>query len=258
MKMTASGGTDGANIVLFWPDNLPEDADRALRDDPIPLIERLRDEGKLIWFPCDGDGGYTVGIFVGCEVPDYLRALCRAEETYPLLLARGAGYFGGMEYIFKHDDRLLRGAPHMCEKILIPEGAYSGGVWRTDVPKSAYKSWLEREVGPGAKRFWDIYRFCIAYSVTGLIVLTITFCFATWVFWFCILALESTLVVVAVAMSRTNRYRAVARARREYKDVSLLCRSLAATQRAGKCRICLISAETGFRLPSHQASRALS
>lgn len=49
MKITASGGTDVANIVLFWPVNLPEDADAALNDDPISLIERMRGEGKLIW-----------------------------------------------------------------------------------------------------------------------------------------------------------------------------------------------------------------
>ena len=50
MKITASGGTDAGNIVLFWPDNLPDDADAALRDDPITLVENLRNEGKLIWF----------------------------------------------------------------------------------------------------------------------------------------------------------------------------------------------------------------
>ena len=40
MKITASGGTDGANIVLFWPDNLPDDADARLNDDPVRVSGR--------------------------------------------------------------------------------------------------------------------------------------------------------------------------------------------------------------------------
>ncbi len=125
MKITASGGTDGANKVLFWPENLPEGADEVLRNDPVGLIERLRDEGKLIWFLCDGDGGYSVAVFVGSPAPDRLLSLCKDEENSPRLVVCGDGYFGGMEYMFKNEGSLLNWTVGMIEKMQIPEGTYS-------------------------------------------------------------------------------------------------------------------------------------
>lgn len=101
MKITASGGTDVAGIVLFWPDNLPAVADFALRDNPVALIETLQEQGKLIRFPCDGDGGYTLAVFVREDIPDELRSCCEDEVQIPVLTVRGVGYFGGMEYMFK-------------------------------------------------------------------------------------------------------------------------------------------------------------
>ena len=65
MKLTASGGTDAANIVLFWPDNLPDDADATLKGDPVDLVDQLQKDGKLVWFPCLSDGGYTVATWPG-------------------------------------------------------------------------------------------------------------------------------------------------------------------------------------------------
>src|SRR5581483_9816022 len=124
MKLTATGGTDGASIVLFWPENLPEDADTILQDDPVSLIERMRDEGKLVWFPCEGDGTYTLAIYVRTELPAELQSVLKDEEKYPHLAVRGVGYFGGMEYVFKRDSSFLDKYPHMCEKVEIPPGEY--------------------------------------------------------------------------------------------------------------------------------------
>jgi hypothetical protein len=213
MKVTASGGTDGANIVLFWPDNLPENADATLKDDPIALVEKLRDEGKLIWFPCDGDGCYTVGIFVRSEVPGELLAICRDETRYPTLVVSGAGYFGGLEYIFKRDSSLLHKYPHMCEPVTIPEGNYSARVFRTDIPQRLYGEWLVKQAGAWAKRLWDTYRIIVGCCVAGVFASLITFFFASRNVWLAIVALTAALIVSAVAMSRTKWYRVVANAR---------------------------------------------
>jgi hypothetical protein len=212
-KITASGGTDGANMVLFWPDNLPDDADAILESDPIALVENLRDQGKLIWFLCDGDGGYTVAIFVRSVVPDDLIAHCGDEERIPSLVVRGVGYFGGMEYMFKHDSSFLKKHPNMGEQVKIPEGTYSARVYRTAISETFYESWLLTQAGVGAKRFWDIHGTIAACAIASIFASLIAFFFVAWTVWFCILAIASILVFGAVAMSRTEKYKRVARAR---------------------------------------------
>jgi hypothetical protein len=213
MKITARGATDAANIVLFWPENLPDEGDAMLASDPIALVESLRDQGKLIWFLCDGDGEYTVAIFVRSLVPEDLMVHCRDEERIPVLAVRGVGYFGGMEYMFKQYPKLLTKYPAMCEQVLTPEGTYAARVYRTEVPESLYESWLAAQAGVGAKRLWDIHGVIAAGAVASVFAMFLAFFFVPWTVWFCILAIASALVVCAVAISHTNWYKLVARAR---------------------------------------------
>ena len=63
MKITARGGTDAASIGLFWPENLPDGADAVLWSNHLALVEELRDQGKLLSFPCDADGDNSEGHF---------------------------------------------------------------------------------------------------------------------------------------------------------------------------------------------------
>jgi hypothetical protein len=218
VKITARGGTDGATMVLYWPDNLPDDADTQLKDDPMALIEKLRDEGKLILFPCDGDGQYTLAVFVGGQVSDELQEFCKEEERYPSLIVRGDGYFGGAEYMFKHNDTLRIAFPHMSEKVVMPAGTYAARVWRTNVPESVYHTWLVREAGPGAKRLRDLHRGIATCAVVGVLLALVTLLFVPWAVWFCIAGAAIALVVVAVALSRTPAYQAVAKAQRHYEE----------------------------------------
>ncbi|MCE9530014.1 MAG: hypothetical protein K8T89_02565 [Planctomycetes bacterium] len=217
MKITASGGTDGANIVLFWPDNLPEDADAALQNEPITLVEALRAQGKLIWFLCEGDGGYTVAIYVQRQVPENLMALCRDEEQIPNLLVRGTGYFGGMEYMFKRDSSFLTKYPQMCEQVRIPEGNYSARVYRTESRETLYNSWILTQAGAAAKRISDLHGVITACAVVGVFASVITLFVASLTIWYCITALAAIFVFVAVAMSRTESYRAVAKAKEAFE-----------------------------------------
>jgi hypothetical protein len=216
MKITARGGTDGANIVLFWPDNLPDDADDCLERDPIAMFERLRNDGKLIWFLCDSDGEYSVAIFLHCAVPDGLVPYCKDEEHIPVLTVRGVAYFGGMEYMFKLDRRLLGKHLSMCEEVVIPDGTYSARVYRTDVPESVYDSWLVSHAGASAKRLWDMHGTIAACAVVSVVATLIAFFGVSWSVWFWFAAIASTLVASAALMSRTHWYKSVDKAQAEY------------------------------------------
>ena len=140
MIIHAKGGTDCGNIVLFWPDNLPDDADIKQRKGDIEAFDQLQEEGKMIWFLAEGDGGFNVSIFIDEAVPDYLREFCGDEDHYPILLANGDAFFGGMEFLTKTNLDNLQQHPYMCEKVEIPEGKYKAWVYRTNVSSTFEKT----------------------------------------------------------------------------------------------------------------------
>jgi hypothetical protein len=212
MKITASGGTDGANIVLFWPDNLPENADALLADDPITLVENLRSEGKLIWFLCDGDGGYTVAIYVRSKVPEELLALCTDREEIPALVVRGRGWFGDMEYMFKSDSSFHEKYPGMIEQVEIPEGTYRAQVYRTHILDATYDAWMLDQAGTAATRFWRFHGNIAACAVVSVLATVITFFIVSWTVWFCILGTSAIFALCASIMTWSERYKRAARA----------------------------------------------
>jgi hypothetical protein len=222
MKFHARGGTDGAIVVLFWPANMPDDADQLLQTKPISLIESLHGQGKLIWFPCDADGAYALAIFVRCPIPDELFMYCRNEELISALIVKGEGYFGGGEYMCKDAFALLKRYPTMCEKVFISEGTYSARVYCTDVPESIYESWLIDHAGARAKRLWDLHGTIAALAVVSVIGSLLAFATASWMIRIIIWTIAFTLVGAAVGMSRTKWYKKVARAqdtfRKSYPD----------------------------------------
>jgi hypothetical protein len=216
MKITASGGTDAANIVLFWPDNLPADADVVLKNDPIALVKKLEDEGKIVWFPCGSDGSYSIAIYVRSEVPEDLIVYCKNEEKIPSLIVHGNGFFSGMEYMFKNNPGLAEKYAGMCEQVQIPDGNYSARVYCTEVPETLYDSWLSKHAGAGAKRLWKIHGIIVAFSVVGVLASLVAFFAVTWTVWFYILAIAATLVLSAVGMSHTDWYKTVSKARNAF------------------------------------------
>jgi hypothetical protein len=217
VKAIASGGTDAASMVLFWPDNLPYETDDELKKDPIAFVEELRDQGKLIWFPCDGDGGYTVAIYEAGQVPEYLKEYCKTEEHIPGVVVKGEGYFGGMEYIFKLDSSFRDKYPHMCGRVELPQGTYSARIYSTDVPETTYKSWLLKEAGVKGKRYADVHGGIAACAVAGVLVSFIAAFVATRTVLFCIGAVAIAFIGAAVAMSYTKQYKSVAQAKDGFK-----------------------------------------
>lgn len=218
MKITASGGTDGASIVLFWPNHLPDDFDETSQDDPLPIIEGLRDEGKLIWFPCDGDGTYRVSIFVRTPLPDTLQAVCKQEECIPLLAVKGEGFFGGLEYVFKTDRTLVEKYPSMLQPVAIPEGAYAATVYRTDVPDAVYETWLEDRAGRGAKRLWYVNTWLAAAAVIGALATVVGACVLSWAAWYWVAEFAALSALAAIGLHRTPACQAVRQAKAEYEE----------------------------------------
>ena len=156
MKITASGGTDVATLVVFWPENLPHDTQKRLEDDWLGFIEQMRTEGKLISFPCDSDGEYLVSIFVHIPIPDDLLALCIGEEKYPTLIVQGAGYFDGGEYLFGNAQERPKG---ITANVSIPPGTYTATVYQVDYAEDFHDEWLLTHAGPTAMSVWNFQDF---------------------------------------------------------------------------------------------------
>jgi hypothetical protein len=219
MRLRAEGGTDGATIVLFWPDTLPDDADRQLQDGPIELFEQLDAEGKLIYFPCDGDGHYFLSVFVGEDLPPDLEAACKEHKRYPTLTAAGEGYFGGGECAFKRDDAFLRKYPHQAGKLTIPAGKYAATVYQKVAGRNAYAKWSRDRVGPAGKRVERRHNVLFRAACTAVLATLVGLCAFPWVVKGIVAALAAALVVSVVLVRRTASYKAAAAAWNEFANV---------------------------------------
>src|SRR5687768_15704805 len=129
MKWSATGNTDTANIVLFWPESLPADFQRRFDTEPAGLVEELQAAGKLIWFPCDANGEHSLGLFVDEPVPDGLLNYCTLAGKVETLQVAGGGWFGGMEAMFRDDRSYLDRHPRKCSAVQIPAGEYFAEVF---------------------------------------------------------------------------------------------------------------------------------
>ena len=87
---------------------MPENADASIKSDVdggFTLVEELHREGKLIWFPCDGDISCDVTVYVNEPIPEALAKFCHADpdwaqlNNYRRLLVKGDGVFGGIRRI---------------------------------------------------------------------------------------------------------------------------------------------------------------
>jgi hypothetical protein len=209
MRLDAAGGTDGATMVLFWPDNLPEDADAALADDPMTLIERLDAEGKLVHLPCAGDGGYRISVFVREELPPDLAAVCREDRRYPRLTVAGDGYFGGGESLFKRDASFLQKYPHMAEKLAVPAGTYAATVYQTDVPRGMSRRWLRDRVDARARLVERSYEVLWPASLLAALATLVGFVFVSRTMGLVSLGVTAALICATVVVSRSASWRRV-------------------------------------------------
>ena len=217
MKLTATGGTDGANIVLYWPDHLPDDADARLKDDPAELLEQLERDGKLVQFPCDGDGAYSLAVFVGEPPPAELMRYCKEAKRYDRLDLAGDGYFGGAEYVCKRDCAFREKYPQMSTRLPIPQGSYAATVSETELPDELEDAWVRDHAGPAAARLSSLMGVLLGGVVVCAIAALVGLKVMSWTAWFAVAAAGLALAASAWAVSRTPGYRAVAAAREEFE-----------------------------------------
>jgi hypothetical protein len=217
MKLTATGGTDGANIVLYWPDHLPDDADARLKADPVELLDQLERDGKLVQFPCDSDGAYSLTVFVGEAPPADLMRYCKEAKRYERLAVTGDGYFGGAEYVCKRDCAFREKYPHMSTKVSIPAATYAATVYEVELPDELEAQWIRDHAGAAAVRMSNAMGLlaggvvlCVIAALVGLKVMS-------WTVWACVAAAGLALAAAAWAVSRMPGYRAVAEAQRAFE-----------------------------------------
>lgn len=206
-QYSGSGGTDGANMVMFWPANLPEEADTMLVNDPLSFAETMREEGRVLWFPCDGDGDFSVSVYVDEDPPMQLNAFLGEEENYPDVHVKGLTYFGGLEYMYREQNPLHEEFPHMCGHLRIPDGLYQGNVYRTDIPPAFSRQWLMQRLGPGRYRVLHWQQLLTKASMLGGIGVLFAFFFLKIFVWLAVIGVVALTFVAAVLLSRSESCR---------------------------------------------------
>ncbi|GAA4433825.1 phage holin family protein [Bremerella cremea] len=206
-QYSGNGGTDGANMVMFWPENLPEEADTMLRNDPISFVDTMREEGRVIWFYCDGDGQYAVTVFLDEDPPGELRKFMVDEEVYPDVRVQGTTYFGGLEYMYQEDDGMIQEFPGMCNTIDLPEGTYQGAVYRTDIPAAFSRQWLMQRMGTSRYRILHWQQLLSKAAVFGAVGVLFAFFFLVWYVWLVSVGAVALTFVAAVLLARSESCR---------------------------------------------------
>jgi hypothetical protein len=222
MILQATGGTDGANLVLFWPALLPGNADDRLQSDPVELMEELSNHGKLVWFPCDGDGTETLSVYVRTPIPADLLALYEIAGEPKNLQIRGPGYFSGAEYIHKRDSAFFDKYPGMWTQVDIPDGRYRATIFVSHIPVEFEWNWLRSHVAPQTFRLWLWQQWVYRLAVLGFFATLGTIIFASQDVWLPMLGGWIVLLVATVLCWRS-------RANREIVETLLQCRTSSPT-----------------------------
>ncbi|QDU77634.1 hypothetical protein Pan97_47060 [Bremerella volcania] len=204
---TGSGGTDGGNMVMFWPENLPEEADTMLENDPFSFAETMREEGKIIWFLCDGEGDFSVSVYVDEEPPSDLRSFLEEEEHYPDVYVKGDTYFGGLEYMYREHNPLLEEFPNMCGNLEIPDGIYQGNVYRTNIPPAFSRTWLMQRMGTSRYRVLHWQQLLSKAAMLGVVGVLFAFFFLVWYIWLAAVGAVVLTFLAAVLLARSESCR---------------------------------------------------
>ena len=179
-QYSGSGGTDVANMVLFWPAHLPADAATQLAEQPLEFTETLREEGRVIWFLCDGDGSYHLTVYVDEQPPAQLREFLGDEEHYPQVQVQGKTLFCGLEFLHDSAKEAREERPEMCATLEIPEGVYQAKVYRTHLPPSFSRHWLMKRLGARRYRMLHWQHLLSKASMFGVFGVLLSFFFLTW------------------------------------------------------------------------------
>lgn len=206
-QYSGSGGTDTANMVMFWPENLPTDANTNFHEDPsglLQFVDEMRQEGRAIWFLCEGDGSFSVKVFVDEEPSAQLRPFLEDEEVYPDVFVKGETYFGGLEFMISGDEEPASEVPGMCSKLELPDGVYQGTIYRTKVPPAFSREWLRNRMGAGAYRVLHWQQMLSKAAIMGVIGVLLASFFLQWFALLAAIALVAITFILAVLLSRSE------------------------------------------------------
>lgn len=169
MKLTGSCITDGANVVLYWPEFLSQDFDRQMQEgDGISPILRLQEKGRIIWFNCEGDGDYSAAFFIDEALPEELQTFCAEWEMIERLEVAAEGYFCGMEYMTADRGKVQREVPHFYNRVPVPAGIYHATVYDTRLPPHHERDWGIQQVGRIRYWLWQSPFWCVAMFALSL------------------------------------------------------------------------------------------
>jgi len=209
MECTLEGGTDGASMVLFDPAALPLDFDAKSEDDPVTQLEELMRLGRLCWINTEGDGHYTLGIYVRADLPDDLEPFAKQIETYDCFhVPSGRLVFAGVEYVFQTDDSRLRKYPHMGEAIDVPAGTYPAVLFEFEYPTSFHKDLLKQRLSAAEFLAYRLMNTLAPIGCIALLVLLGSFWIMKWTLWaMMILPCGLGLIALPLLLSRLPIYR---------------------------------------------------
>jgi hypothetical protein len=204
------GGTDAASMLIFDPGALPDDYDERMRPDPLAAIEPLAGNGNLYWLNTDSDGGYSLGVCLDGRLPGELSRFAKPLGVAGRFAApSGRLFFTGIEYAFRHDDRLLRRYPHMGACQPIPSGVYQLALYEMDYPEGFPEGLLRERLPANALRLYTLLNdWLIPLICIGVLLLFVSLLGLGARVW-SITALPAGLALVlpVVLLSRTPTYR---------------------------------------------------
>jgi hypothetical protein len=218
------GGTDAGSMLIFDPATLPDDFDVRVRHDPIALIQRLFEDGRLYWLDTASDGSYSLGICVDECLPGELARFARPLEVAEgFTAASGRLYFTGIEYAFRHDDSFLRRHPHMGAGHQIPAGTYRLALYEMEYPEDFHEDLLRQRLSASDFRLYSLMNGLIPLGCIGALALVVSPLLLGWRLWsVTALPLGMALALPALLVSCSQSYRRASHAhlaiQREYPD----------------------------------------
>jgi hypothetical protein len=232
MDRVLEGGTDAGSMVIFDPAALPDEFDTILKSDPAEQLEDLMEVGRLYWLNTMGDGGYTLGVYVGDRLPEHVEPYSKQMDAFEVLhLPSGRLFFAGVEYVFQSDDSALRKYPHMGEFAELQPGRYRAEFFEFEYPEDFHERLLRQQL-PATQ--FRAHQLMNALAPIGCISLLGVIASLVWLRWgtvktiivVCLLAL----IALPMLLSRLPSYRRASvvykNIQKEFCDYGVLLHSL--------------------------------
>jgi hypothetical protein len=220
MQLHATASTTIGELVLFWPELLPADFDAQFHEpaagDSSGLVDTLREAGTIVLLTTGEKGEYHLAVLVDEPLPAAIENQATLIGKVETLQVVAAGWFAGVECLFRDDRWLLQKYPRMGTAVQLPPGVYSAELFATELPDAVYETWLHDQAGSRAVHWWWLQTWLASLGVVAFLIFVVCLFFATRQTMLITLAVATLLLTPAWLMSRTTGYARVQQARREY------------------------------------------